>query len=208
MAKVWKVASSGPDPRQLEEIATLLRQGEVLILPTDTIYGLHASATHRRAVSRIFEIKGREQDKVLPVLFASLDQAKETGVEFTPDQQGILESVWPARLTAVLRLNRPLPVAHPTVAARVPALPWLRELLTRSGPLSSTSVNLTGQEPAVNPDALPDQIVSQVAGVVDSGILEGRASTIVDFTSDPPRVVREGEFLFTQNLWKKMRKTM
>ena len=208
MGKTWTVGSSGPDPQQLDEIAALLRHGEVFILPTDTIYGLHGSAANAGAVARVFAIKGRQQDKALPVLFASLEQARKTGVEFTPDQEAVLNDIWPARLTAILHLSRPLPAAQTTVAARVPALPWLRELLNRSGPLASTSANLSGDAPAIDPSALPHRITSQVAGIVDCGALEGKASTIVDFTSDPPRVVRPGEFLFTQNLWKKVWKSM
>lgn len=208
--KRWKIDTQGPNADQIAKISALLKAGEVILLPTDTIYGLHADALDREAVERIFEIKKRPAEKSFPVLFASFDQMGKAGVTLPPEVHRVLREIWPAPLTAILRLREPVPASagELTIAARIPALFWLRRLLEESGPLASTSANLSGQEPLRDPAALPAEIERKIAGIVDAGLFPGKASTIVDFTSGTPDVVRQGEFFFTQKLWKKMRKTL
>ena len=206
---VWTIGPAGPDGQQLQELEDLLLGHEVLVLPTDTIYGLHGLAADAQAVDRIFELKGRSREKSLPVLVSSLEQLREAGVDLHKDVEECLGAIWPAPMTAILPLMRPMAAAPGrTVAARIPALPWLRQLIAATGPLASTSANQSGEAPTLDPSSLPAAIASGVAGIADAGTLRGTPSTIIDFTEDPPRVVRPGEFFFTQNLWKKARKTL
>lgn len=206
---VWKIKTESPDEQQLNEMRKLLLEGQVLVLPTDTIYGLHAVATNPSAVDRIFELKGRSSEKSLPVLASSVDQLRDLGVELSVRQRSFLENIWPAPLTAIVPLARPLPAAEgPTVAVRIPALLWLRRFIASTGPLASTSANKSGEPPAHDPSSLSNEIAAGVGGIADAGVLRRAASTIVDFTTDPPRVVRPGDFFFTQNLWKSMWKTL
>jgi L-threonylcarbamoyladenylate synthase len=210
LSKRWKIGSEGPDPAQLEEIAALLKRGEVIVAPTDTIYGLHAVAANDPAVRKIFAIKGRSEEKPLPVLFSSVEQLEEAGAILSEEVRETLREIWPAPFTAVVPLLRPIPASAgaATVAARVPSVPWLLRLIERTGPLASTSANRSGLEPVSDPSSLPTELEREVGGLIDAGRVGGRPSTIVDFTGASPRVLRSGDFFFTQNLWKKSRKSL
>jgi L-threonylcarbamoyladenylate synthase len=207
--KRWKFADSGPDKTQLTEIAALLKADQIVILPTDTIYGIHALAVSVTAVERIFSAKERERGKPLPVLFSNITQLEMTAL-LSSQLRDALAQIWPAPMTAIVPLKNSLPASSgaATLAARIPATAWLRDLLALTGPLASTSVNLSGQTPAINPAEFSPELLGRVAGVADGGVLEGRASTIVNFTMDPPKIVRSGDFFFSQNLWKKVWKSL
>ena len=180
------------DPLPLAEI---LLGGGVVLMPTDTIYGLHAVATNAAAVARIAELKGRGDDKPFVVIAASADQLRRFGAEVPAE----LETLWPAPLTAVLRRG------EGTVAARVPDLPWLRALLARTGPLVSTSANRAGEKPISEIVELAPDVAAGIDAGLDGGRREGKPSTIVDFTGASPHIVREGDASFAQNLRKTLR---
>lgn len=182
----------------IDNIAAVLNAGGVALLPTDTIYGLHAVATNEAAVAKIAAIKGREEGKRFVVIAASMEQLRDYGAA-VPE---VLRAIWPAPLTAI--------VPHPsgTVAVRIPDLPWLRELLERTGPLISTSANRSGEPNIREPKELAPDLQSQLDFVLDAGPREGKPSTLVDFTGSSPRIVREGEPTFTQFLRKTLRKSL
>jgi L-threonylcarbamoyladenylate synthase len=195
--KRW-VVDREPSAAQIAEIVELIRSGGLVLLPTDTIYGLHALATDPRAVERLARIKGREEGKPFIVIAASADQIESLGASVPP----IVRKIWPAPLTAILRSG------SGTIGTRVPKLDWLRALLSKSGPLFSTSANRSGESAISEPDQLPIDLRNAIDGIVDAGKREGKASAIVDFTGDEPRLVREGDRLFTQKLRKTLRKSL
>lgn len=194
---------------QLDAVAAALTDGAVLLLPTDTIYGLHAAARNAAAVERIARIKGRDA-KPFVVLAASMAQLDELGVRMSDEVRAALAEIWPAPLTAILPLDQPIAATRgaSTVAVRIPALPWLRSLLEKTGPLVSTSANRSGEVPIQQPSELAQALHEALDGLLDAGRLSGEASAIVDFTGDPPRVVRQGQLLFTQKVWKTLRITL
>ena len=182
----------------LDTIAASLASGQIVLLPTDTIYGLHALAGNEAAVGRIAALKGRDEGKRFVIIAASMDQLLEYGAA-VPD---MLRSVWPAPLTAV--------VPHPSgsVAVRVPDLAWLRALLDRTGPLVSTSANRSGEPPIRVPAELAWELQQAVDFALDAGPREGKPSTLVDFTCNEPHLIREGDPVFAQFLRKTLRKTL
>ncbi len=188
--------------RVIEELARAISQGGIVIMPTDTIYGLHAVATNDEAVARIAALKGRdEQQKPFIVLASSVEQLPELGITAAPETMEALASLWPAPLTAVL------PRGAATLAVRIPDVEWLRALIARTGPLISTSANRSG-EPAVDrPEALARDLQNAV-DVVDGGIRGGEPSAILDLTRGEPRFIRERDRFFTQKVWKTLRKTL
>jgi len=194
---------------QLAEIGRTLSAGGVVLMPTDTIYGLHALALDGAAVARVADIKGREETKPFVVLTASVAQLDLLGVSAAPEVVAALESIWPAPLTAILPLREPVAASRgaSTVAVRIPALEWLRELVSRTGPLVSTSANRSGEPPVVSPDSLGRDLQERLDAIVDGGVRDGAASAILDLSTAEPRFIREGEFSFTQNVWKTLRKT-
>jgi L-threonylcarbamoyladenylate synthase len=193
--KRWRV-DGDPSVDVLDEIADVIRAGGVALLPTDTIYGLHASATNEQAIARIRSMKERGDDKPFVVIASSIEQLKNLGATM-PDA---LQDIWPAPLTAIVAAG------EKTIAARVPDLGWLRALLDRTGPLVSTSANRSGQPPITTPEMLASDLRDALDALLDAGPREGQPSTIVDFTGEEPRMVREGDPGFSQflrkTLWK------
>ncbi|HEY8131211.1 MAG TPA: L-threonylcarbamoyladenylate synthase [Thermoanaerobaculia bacterium] len=194
--KRWVVRDS-PSAAEIEEIAAVIRSGAVILMPTDTIYGLHAMATDESA-TRIAQIKDRDEAKRFVTIAASIEQLESLGAEVPP----VLRDIWPAPLTAVIRRGAQ------SLAARVPDLQWLRDLLQRTGPLISTSANRTGEAPIADPADLSPELLSEINAIVDAGRREGKASAIVDFTGTEPRFIRDGEPRFTQMLRKTLMKNL
>ena len=209
MTRLWQIGDS-PSTLQLNEIAKSLAGGAVVLMPTDTIYGLHALALHEQAVERVADIKGREETKPFIVLAASMDHLKLLGISADPEVLDALASLWPAPLTAILPLEAPIPASRGalTLAVRIPALDWLRELVARTGPLVSTSANRSGEPSVESPVSLARDLQDRLDAIVDGGVRDGKASTIVDLTSAEPHFLREGEHSFTQKVWKTLRKTL
>ena len=195
--KRWRVEGE-PSEDVLDEIAEVLRAGGVALLPTDTIYGLHALATDAEAVARIRSMKERGDDKPFVIIASSVDQLEKLSATI-PDT---LRNIWPAPLTAIVASG------ETTIAARIPDLPWLRALLDRTGPLVSTSANRSGEPPITSPEMLADDLLDALDALLDAGPREGQPSTIVDVTGDEPRIVREGDPGFTQFLRKTLRKAL
>lgn len=195
---------------QIDAVAELLQSGGIALLPTDTIYGLHVLARNEEAVARLVAIKGRDADKPFVVLGASMQQLEEAGAQFNDRARAALAELWPGPITAVVPLSAPIAASRgaTTLGVRVPALDWLQALLWKTGPLVSTSANRSGEAPLVAPDQMSEELQPLVGAVVDAGPREGKPSTIVDFTGAEPRFIREGEPLFTQKVWKTLRKCL
>lgn len=192
--KRWTI-DGDPNDREIEEIASMLLSGGVVLLPTDTIYGLHALPDYG---ARIAEIKGRDENKPFVTIAASIEQVESLGVT-VPNE---IRELWPAPLTAIFKKN------NSTLAIRIPDVAWLRSLLERTGPLVSTSANRSGESPITQPNQLARDLHEALDAVVDAGVRDGKASAIVDFTGDEPRVVREGDPRFAQILRKSLRKSL
>ncbi|MEK7252852.1 MAG: L-threonylcarbamoyladenylate synthase [Actinomycetota bacterium] len=169
-----------------------LMAGRVIGIPTDTVYGIGVDPMQEDALRRLYEIKGRPEDSPIPILAASLADAR--GLGMIDDAVG---KYWPGPLTVVVRRMPETPrwigdAARDTVALRVPDHPVALALLARSGPLAVTSANRSGEETA------PDDVAARAA--LGDGVavyLEGRgggglASTIVDLTGRQPIVIRPG----------------
>jgi L-threonylcarbamoyladenylate synthase len=201
MTRRWHI-DDAPTTLQLNEIAAALLDGAVVLMPTDTIYGLHAVAANAEAVARIAQLKGRdEQQKPFIVLAASVEQLAELGITADAETIAALASIWPAPLTAIL------PRGAATLAVRIPDVEWLRTLIARTGPLVSTSANRSG-EPSVDRPAALARDLQTALDVVDGGIRGGEPSAILDLTSGEPRFIRERDPFFTQKVWKTLRKSL
>jgi tRNA threonylcarbamoyl adenosine modification protein (Sua5/YciO/YrdC/YwlC family) len=169
----------------------VLRRGGVVALPTDTVYGLAALPGDATAMARVFSLKQRADAKSIAVLVADLDQARA----ITAADLDRFAPWWPGPLTVVVT-RRPGAVLHlggddATVGVRCPDHPFVRRLAQELGPIAATSANLSG-EPVLPSAADVAEAFPDLAIVVDGGVLDGAASTVVDATVDPPRVLREG----------------
>jgi tRNA threonylcarbamoyl adenosine modification protein (Sua5/YciO/YrdC/YwlC family) len=208
MMRRWTIRAT-PSSEQVREISATLANGGLVLMPTDTIYGLHALARDAHAIDRLAGIKGRDANPFV-VIANSLDQIQSIGAILSPSNRNALESLWPAPLTAVVPLRESIAASRgaATVAVRVPDLAWLRDLLALTGPLASTSANVSGAAPASSPAELSPDLLASLDGIVDAGSISGKPSAIIDFTGDEPRLIRAGEDLFTQKVWKTLRKSL
>jgi len=181
----------------IADAANAIRRGELVVLPTDTVYGIGADAFSPTAVRRLLDAKGRGRDVPVPVLVGSWRTVNGL-VESLPDMaKDLIAAFWPGALTLVLRqgsgLTWDLGDAKGTVAVRMPLHPVAIELLTETGPLAVSSANKHGSPPPITAGEAQTQLGASVAVYLDGGICEDRTpSTILDLTTDTPRILREG----------------
>lgn len=180
----------------LEAVANALKQAKPCAFPTDTVYGIGTNGQIKAGLRKIYEIKGREALKALPILIDSVEAARRW-LEWTPAAEALASRFWPGALTLVLKPTKEGRLLtfqeFPTLAVRVPAHPVALALLRASGvPLATTSANLTGR-PALNIGSeVSAEFASRCEFIVDAGAAGGKESTLVDATSTPVRVIREG----------------
>jgi L-threonylcarbamoyladenylate synthase len=174
-------------------VADTVAAGGVVLLPTETYYGLAAAPGSRQGVDAIYALKGRPETMPLPVLCADWRQLEDL-VEVPQRYRVRLSRTWPGPLTVILKCRRPLAAApgH-TLAVRIPGMALLRTLLYRAGPLTGTSANRHGRPPCVDPDAALSSLDGDPELVLDGGVTAGVApSTLVDLSGDEARVLRPG----------------
>jgi L-threonylcarbamoyladenylate synthase len=164
--------------------------------PTDTFYGLAVDPRNAEAVGRLFVVKGRDADKASPLIASSLAQAAEA-VEFTDLGRRLAERFWPGPLSLVLMardaLSRDVLGRGDTAAIRVPRDEIARGLAAAVGYcITATSANLSGHPPVSTPALIDDQVRGRIDFILEGTSPGGAPSTIVDVTSDLPRLVRAG----------------
>jgi L-threonylcarbamoyladenylate synthase len=176
---------------------TAVLNGELVVLPTDTVYGLGVDAFSPTAVTRLLTAKGRGRDMPPPVLVGTVRAAAALVEDLGPDGQQLIDEFWPGALTIVCRaartLNWDLGDSKGTVAIRMPEDAVALDLLRETGPMAVSSANLTGSPAATTAVLARDQLGEAVAVYLDNGIAPGGvASTIVDLTGPQPRLLRRG----------------
>ncbi len=178
----------------LEEAVAAIRAGRVIVIPTDTVYGLACDPAAAAAVEALYELKARPPHLELNLLAAEAGQLAGL-VEMGGEARALAARFWPGALAMVCPVGPrrlAIPRAGGSLMVRVPGHDLLRALLRRTGPVASTSANLHG-EPAATTAAQAARLVGgRCAGVLDGGPGGGAASTIIDLTSRPFRVLREG----------------
>jgi len=187
----------------IDEAVNILQRGEVIVLPTDTVYGIGADAFNPAAVAALLAAKGRGRQMPPPVLVGSLATLDGLATEVRDDARALAEKFWPGGLTIIFKaqpsLAWDLGETHGTVALRMPDHPTALALLARTGPLAVSSANKTGQPAAFTAREAFVQLQDSVSIYLDAGQVPGGvASTIVDATGDLLRVVRAGAITIEQ----------
>lgn len=164
-----------------------ISRGELVVLPTDTVYGVAADAFQPAAVQRLLDAKGRGRQQPPPVLVPNVATMRALVQEIPEEVRSLTDAFWPGGLTIILpsqpSLSWDLGETHGTVALRMPDHLFTLELLNETGPLAVSSANLTGQAAAVRIDEARDMLGETVAVYLDSGLMStGVPSTIVDAT--------------------------
>jgi L-threonylcarbamoyladenylate synthase len=181
----------------IEEAGAAIRRGELVVIPTDTVYGVAADAFTPSAVEALLSAKGRDRAMPVPVLVASPEMLDALVDQLPASARALIDEFWPGALTVVVRhtahLAWDLGETRGTVAVRMPNHEVARELIAQTGPLAVSSANRTGNlAPATMLDARL-QLGATVAVYLDGGPSgESVPSTIVDVTAERPRVLRAG----------------
>ena len=181
----------------VDEATRALAAGGLVVLPTDTVYGIAADAFDAGAVQRLLDAKGRGRDMPPPVLVGSAGTLDALASDVPPYVRPLVDAFWPDPLTVVCHeqssLQWDLGDTRGTVAVRMPDHEVARQLLDRTGPLAVSSANLTGHDAATDADQAMEMLGEKVAVVIDGGTTPGNVpSTIVDATGERPRLLRLG----------------
>ena len=180
-----------------DEVAAWLAAGQVVVVPTETVYGLAVRAGDPAGLRRVFALKDRPAEVNLPVLIGHPDQLAGLGVDFNPVARALAERFWPGPLTLVMGFDpaaeRPAGLAgRVEVAVRLPDLELLRRVAELAGPLLLTSANRHGTGPKTTAAEALASLAGEVDAAVDAGLLSSVPSTIVNTRLAPPVIERQG----------------
>lgn len=187
-----------PDREGIGKAAEILRSGGLVAFPTETVYGLAASALNAESVARIFLAKGRPRFDPVIVHVAAAEEAEELWAEIPPLARRLMDRFWPGPLTLVLPKRNIVPdivtAGLPTVAVRMPSHPVALDLIRETGePLAAPSANRFGRLSPTHHEAVVEQLGEEVDAVIAGGPTSvGIESTVVSLVDDPPRVLRPG----------------
>lgn len=197
MSRTWDCALPDARTRGLSEAASAVRRGELVVLPTDTLYGVGADAFSPAAVGALLAAKGRGRDLPVPVLVGAWRTVTGLVDVLPPSARDLVSAFWPGGLSLVLRhstgLAWDLGDTRGTVLVRMPLHPVAIELLADVGPMAVSSANRSGSAPATTAADAHTQLGEAVSVYLDAGRSPAAlASTIVDCTGAVPRLLRVG----------------
>ena len=175
-----------PDPGIIVQAAEAVKKGGVIVFPTETVYGLGGDAGRPEALRRIYRIKGRPEEKPLVRLVAGWEEMEE--VRWDKEHRRLAERFWPGPLTLILPL-----AGGGTQGFRFPDHDLTRRLVRAAGvPFAATSANRSGEAEVKNGEEAERIFFGEVDLILDAGEVRGQASTVLDLSVSPPRLLREG----------------
>ncbi|GAA0668933.1 L-threonylcarbamoyladenylate synthase [Kitasatospora atroaurantiaca] len=197
MSRRYDCADAGERATGLREAASAIRRGELVVLPTDTLYGVGADAFSPEAVAALLAAKGRGRDMPSPVLVGSPTTLHGLVTDFSEQAWELVDAFWPGGLTLVAKhqpsLRWDLGETRGTVAVRMPLHPVAIELLNTTGPLAVSSANKSGGPSPANCDDAFAQLGDSISVYLDGGTADfAQASSIVDVTGKVPVLLRAG----------------
>lgn len=185
----------------IEESIKVIKDGGVIVFPTDTVYGLVCDATSQKAIQKLFQIKKRDLKKPIPVFVKDIEMAKQIAV-VDEKQESFLKKVWPGKVTVILRAKIDFPQGvlgeDKTIGLRIPDYVPLNALFNKiNKPLSGTSANLAGEHSCLDINDVVAQFANEKLQpdlIVDGGTLNSsQSSTVVDLTGKELKVLRKGD---------------
>lgn len=202
--QLLRVTHLEQDRETIDTAARILRQGGIVAIPTETVYGLAADATNPQAVAEIFAAKGRPADNPLIVHIPYLDQLKDLVTRIPPEVEPLARRFWPGPLTLVLPKSDRVPLITSggldTVAVRIPAHPVARAVLDRAGvPLAAPSANRSGSPSPTTATHCQDDLWNRVDAILDGGECQvGVESTVLSLCTPVPTLLRPGAVTLEQ----------
>jgi L-threonylcarbamoyladenylate synthase len=179
----------------IEKANKIIKNGGVVVFPTDTVYGIGCDPYNKEAIQKIYKIKSREKSKSFPILVFSKDVASRI-VEFDKDSENIAKKIWPGPLTLILKLTdeslrESLDIGN-KIAIRVPNHPCTLKLLKKCNIIVGTSANVSGSNSFIDPQECYQNIEDYDLFLDGGKIINGRESTIAEFTNGKLKIHREG----------------
>lgn len=197
MPKVVQIDRINPDPLALSHAGDEIRQGGLIAFPTDTYYGLGVNPFDQSAVSRLYEIKGRPVSKPILLLIDGIDRLNYLVRTISPLAEAVMECYWPGPLTLVFDALPILPdfltAGTGTIGIRFPDAAIPNSLISEAGfPLTATSANRSGEPSPSDASDVIRMIGTDLDVILDGGGCQSTPSTLLDLTSDRPKILREG----------------
>lgn len=184
------------NPQAIPIARQIIKEGGLIAFPTDTIYGVAGDAFNPQAINAIFAAKGRPDEKALPVLIGEFQQLDKLVLQVDERLQRIASAFWPGPLTIVTHKDPAIPdelSPYPTIGVRMPNLDFTLALLRETGPLATTSANLSGGANPVDADCVMAQLGGRIDLILDGGPTPGpTASTVVDLSGPEMNILRQG----------------
>jgi L-threonylcarbamoyladenylate synthase len=197
-AEILKLDASRPQAEHIHYAASWLMRGDVVAIPTDTLYALAADPVNLAAVDRVFQVKGRPEPRALPILINCMDQALTLGKDLPAAFYKLAEVCWPGPLTIVVDASNRLPLKVTGNTRRI-ALRWPKNEVVRrlieetGGPLAGTSANISGRPTCSSGEEVFRQLGDRVPIILDSGATrQALPSTIVELRGEQWCIGREG----------------
>jgi L-threonylcarbamoyladenylate synthase len=196
------VIVSACNSQSIINASRLLEEGQLVAYPTDTVYGVGVIFTNSHAIDHLFRVKGRDSAKAIAILIGSKEALTQITVEMGKKAIRLAERFWPGPLTLIVPRRPSLPnnlSPLPTIGVRMPNHPIALALLNLSGPLATTSANLSGKPDSVTAQAVYDQLQGYVPLILDGGTTPGGSpSTVVDCTAPVLTILRPGPISYAQ----------
>jgi L-threonylcarbamoyladenylate synthase len=195
---IIKVDAAHPCGKGVQETAQIIRQGGVAAYPTESFYGLGADPAREDAVNRLYQIKGRQRGRPVLILIPSVEALNSLVKRVPPVARILMDAFWPGGLTLVFDaadyVPRAITAGTGKIGVRISSHPVAASLVRAvGGPITSTSANLSGIPPCRSAEEVDRQLGSRVDIILDGGVTPGKgASTVLDVSGDPPRILREG----------------
>ncbi len=196
MSKIYTIATKEEKQTALSAACSALKNGGIIAIPTDTVYGFAALIHDKDAINKLYQIKERSQNKSIAVLLGDAEQAHLAAHEFPAKAQRLAARYWPGALTIIIRKKPDLPdnlTSNDLVGLRIPDHDFTRELIRLTGPLAVTSANHSGEPPAKSVSEFADILGSHLDLIIDGGPSSGGIpSSVINCETEPAVVLREG----------------
>jgi len=205
---ILSINPASPEPELIEQAARALNLGQIMVIPTDTVYGIAQLVTPTADPEELKKIKERPGEKNIPLLVASLSDLERYGTELPAFAKELAAKHWPGELTLVVRASSAMPAQFigedGSVALRVPACNITLALLDAvKSPLACSSANISGKPPATSLEELDPLVAERVSLIVDGGsLLGGVPSTVVCCLNEQPKLLRPGPVRVESGEWR------
>jgi L-threonylcarbamoyladenylate synthase len=193
--KIIVIDGTEPEPDKIEIARMAMKQGSIIVYPTDTVYGIGSNIFDEKSLLKVFSIKKRSKNKPLSICLSRVEDIK-TVAHIDSETEGIIQKILPGPYTIILKkkdnLSPLLTSGTDTVGIRIPDSRVCNDL-ARDFPITSTSANISGYDVPESAEEVLKQLGSSVDIILDAGICKhGIPSTVIDMTVYPPKIIREG----------------